>query len=93
MVLNPIVNRGPADEHQFVFVEIKENPVTKNVSVVITSNKLFGFVNGEIRKAINAGCGEKFERVRAFNPHIRHVVGLVEENAGFLPGTLFIPPV
>src|SRR5438874_9210785 len=93
MELNPIVNGGPADKEQFILVEIKEDGVADDVPIVITSDKLFGFVDREIRKAVDAGSGQQFERVGALNPHVGHVVRLVEKNAGLLPGALFIPPV
>ena len=93
MVLNPIVKGGAADEEQLLFVEVKENAVTDDVSVVIAADKLFGLVDGEIREAIDARGRQEFDSVRALNPHVRHVVGLVKKNAAFLPGTLFISPV
>src|SRR6267378_7953685 len=87
VVLNPVVHGGPADEKQFIRVEVKENPVADHESLVTGRNKLLGFIDGKILNAIDTRCGEQFERVRSLYPHIGHMVGLVEKNAGFLPGT------
>jgi hypothetical protein len=93
MKLNPIVNGGPAHEEQFILVQIKEDRVTDDISIVITSDELLGFVDSEILETINAGGRDQFERLRALDPHVCHMVGLVEKNAGLLPGTLFISPI
>ena len=58
MVLNPVVHGGPADENKFVLVHMKENPVADYISIVITRNKLLGFIDREIRKTIDPGGGE-----------------------------------
>src|SRR5439155_2882033 len=45
MILNPVVNGGPADEKQLILVEIKEDAVANHVSVVIAPDKLLGLID------------------------------------------------
>src|SRR5262249_18811586 len=54
MVLHPVVNGGPADENQFVLVEIKEDGVANYIAIVTAPDELLGFVDGIIRKTVDA---------------------------------------
>ena len=46
-----------------------------------------------ILKAVDACSGKQFDCVGTFNPHIGHVVRLIEKNGCLPPGALFIPPI
>ena len=87
------MNGGPADEKQLILVQIKEDGVADHVSVVIAPDKLLGLVDTVVLKTIDPRIGEQLDRVRSLNPHVRHVVGLVEKDAGLFPSALFLSPV
>src|SRR5215510_6061761 len=93
MVLNPVVYGGSTDEKQFILIQVKEDSVANHISVVITPHKLLRFIHRVLFKTIDAGSGEQAKRVRALNPHVCHVVRLIEKYAGLLPRALFISPV
>ena len=50
-------------------------------------------MGSEILKTVYSQTGQHFQRVGTFHMHIRHVVGLIEENRGLAPCTLFVSPV
>ena len=60
---------------------------------MVTRDELFGLIDFEIFKAIDAKVREQFERVRPFDIEVGHVVWLVEKRTRLPPGTLFISPV
>ena len=93
VVPNPIVNRRTADDVEQVLGQMNENHIADHVSVVVAHDELLGFVHVEIFKTIDAEVGEKLQRARSLNIHVRHVIGLVEENTRVLPGVLLVAPV
>src|SRR5262245_59659342 len=68
--LNPIVDGESTDKKQFILIQVKQNGVADNVSVIVASNKLLCFINGSVCKGVDAGSGEQFDRVGPFNPHV-----------------------
>jgi hypothetical protein len=72
---------------------MKEDRITNDISILVARDKLFGLMDSEILKAIDAKIGKHLERVRALNVKICHVVGLIEKGARLPPGSLFISPV
>jgi hypothetical protein len=93
MILNPIVSGRAPDETDSIFIQEKENSVTDHISIVITGDKLLGFIDLKVLKGIYAKGREQFDDIRARDRKIRHMVGLIEKSAGLHPGTLFISPV
>jgi hypothetical protein len=87
------VGRRPSDKIEFIFIQIKENGIANHIAIMAAGNKLLGLVDFEIFKAIDAKIGEQLESVGALHVEVRHVVRLVEESTGFLPGPLFISPI
>ena len=93
MILHPIRGGRTADQIELVLVQIKEDGVADDVAIVIAGDKLLGLIDFEILEGIYAEIGEHLERIGTLHIQIRHVVGLVEQRAGFAPGTLFVSPV
>ena len=93
VILNPVVNRGPADEQQLIFAKVKEDGVANHMSVVAASDELLRLVDRIILEAVDAGRRHQLDRVRAFDPHVGHVVRLIEQHARLLPRALLIPPI
>ncbi len=91
--LDPVGGRRATDENELVLVQVKQNPITDHVAIVVTRDELLGSVDRELRKAIDGKAGEQFERVRSLDEQIHHVVGLVEQHAGLPPGFLFVAPI
>ncbi len=54
---------------------------------------MLGPVQIEIGKAVNAGMGQEFCRLRAFNGQLIHVMGLIKQHRAMPPGCLFRAPV
>ncbi len=91
--LHPVVHRRTADQVEAVAAQVRQHDVADHVAVVVTGDELLRLVGLEALEAVDAQVGEELQSVRTFHIHVGHVIGLVEEHTGFLPGALFIPPV
>jgi hypothetical protein len=87
------VNGRAADEQQLIFVQVKEDRVANHVAVVIAADELLRLVHRIILETVDACRRHQLDRVRAFDPHVGHVVRLIEQHARLLPRALFIPPI
>ena len=59
----------------------------------VTGTNCLAMFDREVGHAVDAGVGDQLDRVRAAHEQVEHVVGLVEEHGGLLPGLLLPPPV
>jgi hypothetical protein len=53
MELNPVCRRGAADKYELVLFQMEQNSISNDKSIVAAGNKLFGFIDAEIRKGID----------------------------------------
>ena len=72
---------------------MEEDHVADHVAVGRARDEVLRLVDGEALEAVDGELGEQLERVRALHREVGHVVRLVEEHAGLLPGRLLVPPV
>ena len=93
VVGDPVERRGAADEVEPVLGEMEEDHVADHVAVGRARDEVLGLVDGEALEAVDGQPGEQLERVRALHREVGHVVRLVVEHAGLLPGRLLVPPV
>ena len=93
VILHPIQSRRASHQVEFVFVQIKEDRVANDITIVVTGDKLLRLIDLEILEAIYAKIREHLQRIRAIQIQIGHMVRLVEKRAGLLPRTLLISPV
>ena len=91
--LQPVGAGGAADVDVLLLVEAEEDAVTDDVAGGGDGDELLGHVHREVGHAVDAGVGDQLDRVRAAHEQVEHVVGLVEEHGGLLPGLLLPPPV
>jgi len=92
-ILHPIAGGRPADEIELVLRQVKKDGITDDIAIVIARDEVFCLIDFEILEAIDAQIRKHFERIRPFDINVRHMMGLIEQSAGFAPRTLFIPPV
>ena len=74
VILHPTLSGRAPDEIESIWIQIKQNRVANHVSVMVTRDELFGLIDFEIFKAIDAKVREQFERVRPFDIEVGHVV-------------------
>src|SRR5262249_12756573 len=91
--LNPVRGRRPAHIEQLVLFEMKEDAVADDVAVGRAGSVLLRAIDGERREAVGRRVREELQRVRSFDEHLGHVVGLVEQYAAVTPRTLLFAPV
>ena len=91
--MHPAGSWRPPHQIQFILVEIKENGVADDKTIVTAGDKLFRLIDFEVLERINGEIGKQFQSVRPFDVQVGHVVGLIKKSAGFTPRALFIPPV
>jgi hypothetical protein len=72
--LDPIHGRGSTDEQQLVPVEIKQNAVTDDVSVITARHHLLGFVRHEVGEAVDRQAIQHSECIGSFDRDLGHVV-------------------
>src|SRR5690606_38112883 len=90
---DPVQDRNAAYEVELVFGKVEQNNVADDIAIVVDGYELLGLVDGEIVERVDTKIARELQRVRTFNSEIGHVIGLVEEHAGVLPGPLFVAPV
>src|SRR5215470_6139315 len=87
------MSRRTSHQTQQVFVEIKQNGITNDITTWVAGHKLLCLIDSEIFETIYSTVGKQLECIGAFHVEVRHVVRLVEKSASFAPGSLFISPV
>jgi hypothetical protein len=90
---HPVERRGAANEVEFVFGKVEQDDVADDVTFGSHRHELLGLVRLEALVAVHRQIREQLQRVRTFDREIGHVIGLVEQHAGFLPGLLLVTPV
>ncbi len=90
---DPVQHWNTADQIELVLAQIEQDDVADNIAVIAARHELLGFVDGEILQAVDAQIGQQLQGARAFHQQVGHMVGLVEQNAGLLPGDLLVTPV
>ena len=93
VVFHPLDGGRAADEVEAVFFEVEEDDVADDVSVRCARHELLGAVRDEAGEAVHAEVVQHGEGVGAGHFQVDHVVRLVEQHAGLLPGALFQAPV
>ena len=91
--LNPVGTGCTANKYEFIFRQMEQNSIADNMPVVATGYVLFGPVEWKIGEAVDRRVRDQFNRIGTLNKNIHHVVSLIEKDAGFPPGSLFIAPV
>ncbi len=91
--LQPVHRRRAAHEQQFVLVEMEQDAVTDDETVIAGGHHLLGAVDGKVREAVDRGVRAKLERIRALDGELGHVVRLVEQHRRVAPGALLVAPV
>ena len=93
VVGDPVQRGGAADEVVPVLGQEEEDHVADHVAVGRAGHEVLRPVHGEPVEAVHGQAGEQRRRVRALDREVGHVVRLVEEDAGLLPGRLLVAPV
>ena len=93
MVLDPVVRGRPTDEIEGILGEKEQDRIADHVTVVVAGDELLGLVDGEVPDRVDAEVRQQLERIGTLDVHIGHVVRLVEQHGGFLPGALLVSPV
>src|SRR5690606_19933356 len=91
--LDPVRRRRASDIDELVLLEMEEDAVADDVTVVRDGNVLLGLVDAEVCEAVDRRLGEQLQRVRAFDVEVHHVMGLIEEHARLTPRALLVAPV
>jgi hypothetical protein len=91
--LQPVRHRRAADEDVLLLVEVEQDAVADDAALGGDRDELIGYVDREVRHAVDAQVGDQLERVRPGDPRVVHVVRLVEEHRGLPPRLLLAPPV
>ena len=90
---HPIERRCPTDQIELVLRQVEQNDIADDVAIMAAGHELLGFVGNEALEAVDAEPVQKSECVRSFDHQLRHVVRLIEQNAGLLPRALLVAPV
>ena len=93
VVFHPLDGGRAAHEVKAVFFEVEEDDVADDVAVRCARHELLGTVRDEAGEAVHAEVVQHGEGVGAGHFQVDHVVRLVEQHAGLLPGALFQAPV
>ena len=93
VVLHPVVHRRSTHNIERVVIQVKQDDIADHVTVVVTHHELLGLIAREVAESVDAETAQQLEGVRAFNVHVGHVVGLIEQHTGLLPGNLLIAPI
>src|SRR4029450_13425356 len=93
VVLHPVVSRRTSDEVELVFAERKQNAVAHHVPIRVAGHELLGLIDPEILETVDAEIGKYFQRIRAFDVEVGHVVRQVQQRATLAPRALLVPPV
>ena len=94
VVGDPVERGRTADEVEAVLGEVEEDHVADHVAVGRARHEVLGLVDAEVLEAVDGrGCESRFSASGPFDREIGHVVRLVEEDAGRLPGLLLVAPV
>ena len=80
VVREPVGDRGTADVHELLVVEMEEDAVADHVAGRRRRHVLLGHVDREVRDAVDGRVGDQLEGIRALEEEVDHVVGLVEEH-------------
>src|SRR5580692_1080226 len=91
--LDPVHARRPADELVDVLLEVEQDAVADDIAVVGDGHELLGHVGREVLERVEADVGDQLEGIRTLDVEVRHVVALVEQHRGLLPGDLLRLPV
>src|SRR5690606_19858306 len=83
----------PPNQVEALLVEAEEDHVADHVSVVVARHEVLGTLGSEVGEAVDGQALEQGEGAGTFHHQLGHVVGLVEENGGGPPCSLFVPPV
>ena len=90
---HPVQRRRAADQIELVRGEIEQDDVADHVAFGRDRHELLGLVRLEALVAVHRQIREQLQRIRSFDREIGHVIGLVEQHAGVLPGLLLVAPV
>ena len=93
VVFDPLDGGRAAHEVEAVFFEVEEDDVADDIAVRCARHELLGAVRDEAGEAVHTKVIQHGESIRAGDFQIDHVVRLVEEHAGLLPGALLHAPV
>ncbi len=93
MKADPVQRRGAANQVEAVFGEIEQDDIADHMAVVAARDELLGLVDREALEAVDAQVVEQLEGVGPFDQQVGHMIGLVEQDAGLLPGPLLVTPV
>src|SRR5215471_5830569 len=93
MKLDPVCDRGSADEYEPVLFEMEKDAIADYKTVVAAGRKLLCSIYRKLGEAVGPEIRKHLERVWPSHAHIRHMVRLVEEYGGLAPCPLLVAPV
>jgi hypothetical protein len=91
--LQPVADRGAADEDVGVLLLVEEDAVADDVAGGRARHELLGHVHREVGDAVDRRLLDQLDGPRAAHEEVDHVVGLVVEDGGLPPGPLLTAPV
>ena len=86
MILNPVVRGRPPDQIEGILRKMKKDGISDHVAVVVAGDELLGLVDGKVPDAVDAEVRQQLECLGTLDVHVGHVVRLVEQHGGLLPG-------
>jgi hypothetical protein len=72
VVAQPVRGGVPADPHELVLVQVKQDPVADHVAGRGARHELLGLVDREVGHAVDPGVLDELERVRALEVKVDH---------------------